>query len=250
MRRMLAALVATVLLSFPAAAQELGWSIVTPSMAGTDILGLVLREEIQQAEARERPANTGGARQRQGAAASAAAPTAELAALRFTPSPTRRAANFRAFVERTRRVDRGNAQDLERLFASGDLMDRLGVAMRPLGLRVDNLADAYAIWWISAWNATQGINPDPSPQMSAAVRAQAARALGSVPSIRGASDAAKQEFAEALLVQMIFVDVAVEQNKGNPARLRQLGAAVAQGARGMGLDLSQMRLTERGFVPR
>jgi hypothetical protein len=118
-----------------------------------------------------------------------------------------------------------------------------------LGLSVDNLADAYAIWWISAWNATHGANPDPSRAMSQAVRAQAASALATTPAIAGAGDAAKQQFAEALLVQMILVDTAVEQNKANPSRLRALAVAVSQGARQMGLDLSAMRLTETGFVP-
>lgn len=242
MRRVLAALVATVLLSSAAAAQEMFWSTTLPAIAGTDVLGITLREQMQRQEARGR-ANAGAGRRGE------AAPVAEVAALRFTPSKARRAANFRAFVEKTRRVDRGNAQDLERLFASGDLIEKLDEGMRPLGLRADNLADAYAIWWISAWNATRGVNPTPSRAMAEAVRAQAARALATTPGIRGASDAAKQEFAEALLVQMVFVDVAVEQNRGNPARLRALAAAVAQGARGMSLDLARMRLTEGGFVP-
>jgi hypothetical protein len=241
MRRVLAALVATVMLSSAAAAQEMFWSTVTPSIAGTDVLGITLREQMQRQEARGR-ANAGAGR-------GEAAPVAELATLRFTPSKARRAANFRAFVEKTQRVDRGNAQDLERLFASGDLIEKLGEGMRPLGLRADNLADTYAIWWISAWNATQGVNPTPSRAMAEAVRAQAARALAATPGIRGASEAAKQEFAEALLVQMVLVDVAVEQNRGNPARLRALASAVTQGARGMSLDLARMRLTEGGFVP-
>jgi hypothetical protein len=248
MRRTLAALIATAVLSSTAAAQDMGWSTIIPSVTGTDQLGIVLRESMQQQEARNGSSRAGGTRQRQGST-SASTAAADLAALRFTPSATRRAANQRAFVEKTRRIDQGNARDLERLFASGDLMDRLGEAMQPIGLRTDNLADAFAIWWITAWNATQGVNPTPSRAQAAAVRAQAARALASIPGIRGASDAQKQEFTEALLVQMVFVDVAVEQNRGNPAQLRALRSAVAQGARGMGLDLSQMRLTESGFVP-
>lgn len=248
MRRTLAALIATAVLSGPAAAQDMGWSTIIPSVAGTDMLGTALRESMQQQEARSGQSRAGSAGSRQGSA-SASAPASDLAALRYTLSTTRRAANQRAFVEKTRRIDQGNARDLERLFASGDVIDRLGEAMEPIGLRTDNLADAFAIWWITAWNATQGTNPTPSRAQSQAVRAQAARALASVPSIRGASDAQKQEFAEALLIQMVFVDVAVEQNKGNPAQLRALSSAVAQGARGMGLDLSRMRLTENGFVP-
>ena len=161
----------------------------------------------------------------------------------------RRAENMARFVAKTRAVDPGNAQDLERLFASGDIFEKLAAPMAGLGLRVDDLADAYALWWISAWNATQGRNDDPSRAMCAAVRGQAARALRASPAIAGASDAAKQEFAETLLVQMLFIDVAVEQSKGKSEQLRELASAVRQGARGMALDLSSMKLTEAGFVP-
>jgi hypothetical protein len=218
----------------PAAAQDMGWSTIIPSVTGTDTLGLVLREEIGRAEARER---------------TRPAPEAAAAGLRYKPSKARRVQNMARFVAKTRAVDAGNAADLERMFASGDIFDKLSTPMAELGLRVDDLADVYALWWITAWNATQGRNDNPSRAMCAAVRGQAARALGATPGIAGASDAAKQEFAEALLVQMLFVDVAVEQNKTKPERLRALAVAIRQGARGMALDLSAMKLTESGFVP-
>jgi hypothetical protein len=212
-------------------AQDMGWSTIIPSVAGTDTLGLVLREQMDRSRAQPSP------------------PPVAALSLRFTPSKARRTQNFAAFVEKTRRIDAGNAADLERLFVSGDVIEKLAPLMRPLGLRTDDLADTYAIWWITAWNATQGINPDPSRGMSEAVSAQAARALAATPGIAGAPDAAKQEFAESLLVQMIMIDTAIEQNKNNPAQLKAAGAAVKQGARKMGLDLAAMRLTEAGFVP-
>jgi hypothetical protein len=217
----------------PAAAQDMGWSTITPSVTGTDTLGLVLREEIGRAKARER---------------TQPAPEVATTGLRYTPSKARRAQNMARFVAKTRAVDPGNAADLERMFASGDIFEKLAAPMGDLGLRVDDLADAYAFWWITAWNATQGRNDNPSRAMCAAVRRQAARALAATPGIAGASDAAKQEFAETLLIQMLFIDVAVEQNKGKPERLRELAASVRQGARGMALDLSAMKLTESGFV--
>lgn len=223
-------------LAAPVAAQNMGWSTITPSITGTDTLGLVLREQMQQ----QRSGQRGSAPE---------APAAGATSLRFVPSKARRQQNLAAFVEKTRSVDPENADGLARLFASGDVIEKVGPMIRPLGLRIDDLADTYALWWVSAWNATQGINPSPSRDTALAVRAQASRALAATPGIVAASDAAKQEFAEALLVQTMFIDAAVEHNKNSPAQLRQLSKAVQQGANRMGLDLTAMRLTEGGFVP-
>ena len=114
-------------------------------------------------------------------------------------------------------------------------------------MRVDDLADAYTVWWINAWQATRGRNDETPPRTNDAVRDQAARALSAT--MARADDASKQEFAESLLIQAAMIDTAVEQSKGNSAQMRQLVAAVNQGAKRMGVDLSTMVLTEAGFVP-
>ena len=214
----------------PAAAQDMGWSTIIPSVTGTDTLGLVLREQIGRGRPAGRPAD--------------AAPVG----LRYTLSGPRRAQNMARIVARTRAVDKGSAEDLERLFAN-DFFGKLVGPLGRLGLRIDDLADAWAIWWISAWNAAHGSNDTPSPAVAQAVRRQAARALGAVSAIQQAGDADKQELAEALLVQMALIDTAVEQNRRDMAGLRVIHSAVIDGARKMGVDLETMTLTEAGFVP-
>ncbi|WP_109109320.1 hypothetical protein [Azospirillum sp. TSO35-2] len=49
----------------------------------------------------------------------------------------------------------------------------------------------------------------------ATVRTQTARALGDSGGLAGASDAQKQELAEALLVQATLIDVAMMELAGN-----------------------------------
>ncbi|MBB5710917.1 DUF6683 family protein [Sphingomonas xinjiangensis] len=229
-----------------ASAQNMGWSTIIPSVTGTDTLGLHLREQMR---GQPRSSQPRGSSQSRRILDAPAASSAQVAQLRYTPSKARRAANLKAFVSKTRAIDPGNAQDLERLFAQGDFIDRLGGLLAPLGIRVDNVADAYTVWMIAAWNATRGRNETPSRGKVQAVRSQLERALGSSTEIAGAGDAAKQELAEALLVQMALVDTAVSQNEKNPDGLRRFGAAVNQGAKRMGLDLTAMELTESGFVP-
>ncbi|WP_294256300.1 DUF6683 family protein [uncultured Sphingomonas sp.] len=171
------------------------------------------------------------------------------AAMHFTPSAARRAANLARFVSKTRAVDPRGADDLQKLFSQGDFIEKIGKLVAPYGLRIDNLADAYAMWWVTAWEASRGSNDTPSPATLEAVRRQAADAVSTTNEIAVASDAQKQELAEALWIQSALLDGAVEQARRDPSRLRAIGYAARQGAKGMGLNLDAIDLTSQGFVP-
>jgi len=240
-------LATTIMASAPASAQDgWGWSIIIPSVTGTDQLGLHLRDQMV------RPQNRTGSRARgdsstpEPSSQPLAAP--DLATLRYIPSRARRTTNLARFVEKTGASDPAGAASLQNLFAQGDIIERIGGSLAPHGLRVDDLADAYTVWWISAWQATKGTNVETNDRTNKAVRGQAARALSGISGLTGGGDAAKQEFAESLLIQSMLIEAAVDQAKGDPERLRAVGAAVRQGARGMGIDLSSITLTERGFM--
>jgi hypothetical protein len=216
-----------------AAAQNMGWSTITPSIAGVDPLGLVLREQRQQQAGEAAPAPAGQ----------------KATSTRYTPSKARRTANLQQFVNRTRAVDPAGAEALSKTFAAGDIIEKIDAAVAPQGLRIDNLADAYAVYWINAWLASQGRTDTPSPATIAAVSAQAERALVSAPAFARADDAMKQQLAETLWIQSAMIESSVEQAKGKPILMAELGKAMTQGARGMGLDLAGMSLTPRGFEP-
>lgn len=184
----------------------------------------------------------------QSAGRTAAAP-ADTASLSYRPDLTRRRANLAQFVAKSRAADPAGAASLEAMFAQADIIALCGQELRKHGLRVDNLADAYTVWWITAWQATRGRNDDVSPATIKAVRAQAAWTLGAKAVLAGAGDPVKQELTESLLIQTLLIDAAVDQAKTDPAQMRKVGAAVNQGAKGMGLDLTRLNLTERGFAP-
>lgn len=170
------------------------------------------------------------------------------AMLHYTPSKARRTANLAQFVSKIRAADPRGADDLQKLFAQGDFIEKIGALVAPQGLQIDNIADAYALWWIAAWQASRGSNDTPSRATLAAVRRQAAGAITATGQIAGASDAQKQELAESLWVQSALIDDAVEQAKGNPERLRAVGDAARKGAGQIGLDLDRFDLTTSGFV--
>ncbi|MGV3616451.1 MAG: DUF6683 family protein [Fimbriimonas sp.] len=168
--------------------------------------------------------------------------------LAFTPSAPRRRENLKAFLAKMRTKDPKTAAGLEKLFAQKDIIAEMGKIMGPYGLRTDNVADAYALWWVSAWQASRGREMKPNRALFLAVRAQAGRALGAAMKTTRVTDATKQQVAEACLMHALLIDAAVEKAKGNPARLREIGQAVSQGARASGVNLAAMDLTPNGFV--
>jgi hypothetical protein len=227
----------------PLAAQDMGWSTITPSITGTDTLGLVLREQMDRSD------RTAAPRDRATPRTSPAAPAASPASFDFQPSPERRRANIAAFVARARQRSPKAAEEFTAAFGGTDMIAQVGDVMAPLGLKTSNVADAMAVYWIVAWQAGQGHNNDFDRATALAVRTQVTQGLSGARILAGASDAAKQEFAETLLIQAILTDGAVTACKGD----RRMLDLVAQGARrnagAMGINLAAMRLTPAGFVP-
>ncbi|MDP5279618.1 hypothetical protein Q9Q95_11860 [Sphingomonas sp. DG1-23] len=175
----------------------------------------------------------------------APAPTARLT---YKPSIERRRANFAQFVAKTRKKDPEGAALLEKELASSDVIAKMGRALSAYGMRTDNVADAYAAWWLNAWLASRQRTDTPPARQIAAVRAQAARAMASLPEMANASDAVKQEMAEANLIQTALIGAYLEHAKNDRALLRKIASAVRQGARASGLNLDGMDLTDDGFV--
>lgn len=183
------------------------------------------------------------------AARGAATPAPQISPteLNFAPSATRRRQNLAGFVSKVRQKDPQEAAQLQQLFASTDIVDQIDGLIAPLGLSTDNVADAYALWWVSAWNGARGLETNPSRAQLQAVRQQAETALVSTPQLAGANDAQKQEMAESLLLQAVLIDQAVTAAQGDAAMLRRIGAAVKQGAAAAKVDLDAMVLTPAGF---
>ncbi len=122
--------------------------------------------------------------------------------------------------------------------------------MRPVGLRVNNVADAYTVWWIAAWEAVNQTDAGSSSAMYTAVKNQAAQAILKSGKISGMSAATKQEMAESLLVQAFLIQQAQQSARGDANQGTSVARAVNEGAKRTGLDLTKMTLTEDGFVPR
>ncbi len=173
----------------------------------------------------------------------------DVAILSYAPSKSRTRTNLQSFVNKTKANDPAGAEQMEQLFASSDVIGTIGLAMNNIGLNRNNAADAFTVYWISAWKASVGDKSTASPAAYQAASAQAARGLSSSAEFARASDAQKQEMAEALMIQAALIDAHMEAAAADPAQMKALSKAVKQGARASGLDLDSMTLTENGFVP-
>lgn len=241
-------------LSAAAPAQDMGWSTIIPSVAGTDTLGLALRrnaEENQRPAPRRTTAPVRRAEAPIGSPEAALPSPAAAASLRFTPSAARRKVNYDRFLAARRgQSDAATHRQLAGMLADPQFVPNLERELGRLGLRSDDIGDAYTIWWIQAWLAAQGSNRDATPAEIRAVKAQTARVILATPQIAGSDDATKQEFADSLLVQTVIMGSVISQVQGNPDEVRQVGTIARGIARANNVDLDAFTLTDQGFVPR
>lgn len=133
--------------------------------------------------------------------------------------------------------------------AQPTIIQDISTAIRPYGLDARDVADAYALWWINSWLVANKRDEDPDRGTIAMVKQQARNAFAAIPAFADTSDADRQEYAEALLLQATILSSAFEQWQDDPAMLDQLAQAARQGAKTNGLNLSLMTLTRNGFVP-
>jgi hypothetical protein len=168
--------------------------------------------------------------------------------LDYRPGGARRRQNLAHFVEMSRRVNPEAAEQLAQIFASRDIIEQIREPIGKVGLRIDNVADAYALWWIDAWQASHGIDEKVDRSTAMSVKRQVERAFAQSGGLRGASNVDKQRMAEALLIQALLIEACMEQAKADPAGARRLADAVTRGAQQMNLDLAKMTLTDKGFL--
>ncbi len=66
---------------------------------------------------------------------------------------------------------------MAQLFTSSDVFVAMAQGLAPKGLRIDNVADAYTVYLITAWQASRGISGDSSREQAQVVKAQVTAAL-------------------------------------------------------------------------
>lgn len=167
----------------------------------------------------------------------------------YRASSERRQQNISAFATSMR--SSGNPEGATVIETSGTkIFSAIDQALEARGLRSNNVADAYAVWWVASWEAVHGQETGDSTALYQAVKKQAQAAMNATPAIANASDTLKQELADSMLLYAALIESYVDNAAGNPSQKAAVAKAINDGAKTMGLDLTQMTLTEQGFAMR
>jgi hypothetical protein len=173
----------------------------------------------------------------------ASSPSKKLASLEFKPSIKLRQQNISRFLTKLR----GNNPSTARVPSANAVMAQIDKNMAAVGLKSNNVADAYAVYWTNAWLGSRGRNEDLPKAQMIAVRNQAANALLLNPKFASATNIQKQELAEAMILQTVLISAFVGNAKSDPTLMEKVKVAIGRGAKEMGLDLDRMTLTPQGF---
>ncbi|WP_310425642.1 DUF6683 family protein [Chamaesiphon sp. VAR_48_metabat_135_sub] len=173
----------------------------------------------------------------------------KLASLEFKPSVKIRQQNISRFLAKLSANNPSTAGKTAQIPSANAVMVQIDKNMASVGLKSNNVADAYAVYWTNAWLGSRGRNEDLPKAQMIAVRNQAANALLLNPKFQSATNIQKQELAEALILQTVLISAFVSNAKSDPALMEKVKVAISQGAKGMGLDLDRMNLTPQGFKP-
>jgi hypothetical protein len=168
---------------------------------------------------------------------------------KFVANKSRTKQNLTAVVNHMRKTDSVNAAQMEQLFASNDIIGAVGSVMDRYGLERNNVAHAYALYWVVYWGLANKVYEAPSSKAMKAVAAQAEIGFSGSANFASMNDAQKQATAEELMALVAILDGTSEQAKLDPALAEKAAKASLEGSRKSGLDLDAMTLTEDGFVP-
>ena len=192
-------------------------------------------------------------RARRGHASSTRSPTGPARVeTRYTADPAVTARVQRQFVDFVReRSGAAGGDAMARAFASQDLLQSWARQARPDGMRLGDVADAMAEYWVTNWLIAHG-RLDAPPATVVGVRDQVRGVLARAPAFARLSQAQRQEMAEALIYNTLLQgEVAGDAMKrGDTALVARAGdAAVARFRNEAGVDLRRVELTGRGFRP-
>ena len=164
----------------------------------------------------------------------------------FLPSPERRREGIARRIAALRITDPAGAAELTRITAQGDSVAAFAASLRPAGVTAYSVSDAFAAWVTTTWAQ---LHPAvTSPASVDIVRKQVDRALQGIPAFATATDAEKQEFAEALIMHLLMNAPRVRAARGEAAKQTPLLAQLQRAGAEISVDFEHMTYTAQGFM--
>lgn len=182
--------------------------------------------------------------------------------IRRTPKEVLTTTTYRESPAVSKRVLKGftdwiatkaNATDAEaiRRDFENDIVGRWAKEVRENGLKRGDVADALTAYWVTNWMIANRVTSDPKPVQVRAVRRLFASVLSSTPAFAKATNAQRQEMAEAYIYNTVLQGGAFGQvfHTGDKALIKRFSDGRAASFKTeMGFDLRTVKLTNAGFA--
>lgn len=142
------------------------------------------------------------------------------------------------------------AQQYRDVLARNDPVRNWATLVAEEGLRPDDVADAFASYWLLNWLMANGLSDAPG-RPGPVVAEQVRGVLATTPGFAGLSEAQRQEMAELFMLNFLSQQAAYSRAyRTNDAALKRgLGnAAVTRFRQEMRLDLRALALAAQGFA--
>lgn len=247
MRRVWQTVLVSMLAAVPVAAQDLGGALNLGQLGASLGVANGIQRQLGTSHA-SRP--DGGGHVSPQPSRLALAPAAAHARLAYRVDPALGQRLLDRYIARIGAREPATAAQLKAIFARKSPMSVSSRWLGRYGMTPTNAADAAAAYLSTAWLIARGNNGDPSRAQITGLRDQMAQALVATPRFIGAGNAAKQEFAQSMLVQAMVNGALLQGASRDATRARAVAAAVAGGVKSsFGIDVRMLRLTGEGFVP-
>ncbi len=233
------ALLSAALISAPVSAQDPILALDPTTMVG--YAGTVAADQ----HARETFGGRFASRRPAAAASTASRTPAQFA---FRPDAAVRQQVYARAIARAQKVSPADAPQIRRMLSSGEVRRNATGYLARYGMSANNLADTLALHLAVAWFATRANNGDPSKAQMLGLRSQVASALADTPAFARASNATKQEIAEANIVQATFNGTIANAAARDPQLAAKARQAVARDIMSTyQINLLKLNLTNQGL---
>lgn len=175
----------------------------------------------------------------------------------YAPDPSVSETVKAEFLRQAAERDPAAADALRAEMARSDFVQEYAKAVQEYGFSTHDMADAVTAYWVMGWMLANQIGPDepagPKREEVLAVREQVRAAMALNPAVRDMSATEMQKTTESLILSfvvnaVIFNTVSRPENAG---QFNRVSEATRQGMMNfLGVDLTGIDLTERGFVKR
>ncbi len=168
----------------------------------------------------------------------------------FKRDPVRAKQNLARYLDLQSKTDPAGAAANRKTLAAMDMFALMATALKASGLDSENLYDVTALMWILTWQGANGIDGDPDRATVLAVRNQVVSVSIKFPAFAKSSNEEKQDFADEMIIKLVFFDAAAEGAKARGAQGRAEVRAVAidMAKSYLGADITQATIDQRGIT--